>query len=178
MLRCVLRRWRCQRQCNTHVAEFSILSKTLNQRCYSASATSAVAAGNHTPNPHDTELPQPMSKYGNERIALGSLVALAMEAMPSQPKYFLDNGTLLGLWRNNALIDSDDDFDFGLLVHKKEFDSTYKQHFQDEFQIQLEQQLQATKSNIKYESRIVSTYADKIEIYDPNCGSFPLQGEK
>ena len=175
MLHCVLRR--CQRQCNTHVTEVSSLSKTLNQRCYSASATSAVAS-THTPNPHDTALPQPMSKYGNERIALGSLVALAMEAMPSQPKYFLDNGTLLGLWRNNALIDSDDDFDFGLLVHKKEFDSTYMQHFQHEFQIQLEQQLQATKSNIKYESRIVSTYADKIEIYDPNSGSFPLQGDK
>jgi hypothetical protein len=30
----------------------------------------------------------------------------------------------------------------------------------------------------KYESRVVDTYAHKIEIYDPTSGSFPLQGAR
>ena len=60
--------------------------------------------------------PQPMSRFGTERTALAREVALLMDALPQPPPYFLDNGTLLGLWREGALINSDDDFDFGVLV--------------------------------------------------------------
>ena len=57
-----------------------------------------------------------MSRFGTERTALAREVALLMDALPQPPPYFLDNGTLLGLWREGALINSDDDFDFGVLV--------------------------------------------------------------
>ena len=133
----------------------------------------------HTSHPYDTDGPQPMSKYRIERIEIGNIVARVLDKMPSQPKYFLDNGTLLGIWRSGKLIESDDDFDFGILLNAKEFNQdNYMLHFQQDFQTRLEQQLQQMGSNIKYESRIISTYADKIEVYDPNHGSFPLQGDK
>ena len=50
--------------------------------------------------------PQPMSRFGTERTALAREVALLMDALPQPPPYFLDNGTLLGLWREGALINS------------------------------------------------------------------------
>ena len=74
-------------------------------------------------NAHDSDLPEPMSKYGTERIELGKTLALVMDAMPCRPRYFLDNGTLLGVWRDGQLIEKDDDFDFGLLVDKAVFQS-------------------------------------------------------
>ena len=63
-----------------------------------------------------------MSRFGTERTALAREVALLMDALPQPPPYFLDNGTLLGLWREGALINSDDDFDFGVLLQNVQKD--------------------------------------------------------
>jgi hypothetical protein len=57
-----------------------------------------------------------MGQLGPERTGLGSIVADVMDTMSQKPRYFLDNGTLLGIWRDGGLIDCDDDFDFGILV--------------------------------------------------------------
>jgi hypothetical protein len=51
-----------------------------------------------------------MSVFGDERIELAKQVVLVMDEMPTKARYFLDNGTLLGLWRDGELIDNDDDF--------------------------------------------------------------------
>ena len=58
----------------------------------------------------DTDGPQRMSVFGDERIELAKQVVLVMDEMPTKARYFLDNGTLLGLWRDGELIDNDDDF--------------------------------------------------------------------
>ena len=84
-----------------------------------ASSTSAPPP-RYEANAGDTDGPQPMSLFGSERTDLAKACAVVLEAMPSKPRYFLDNGTLLGLWRNGQLIDKDDDFDFGLLVDGKD----------------------------------------------------------
>jgi len=132
----------------------------------------------------DTAGPQPMSLYGAERTDLAKVVALVLDSMPSEPRYFLDNGTLLGLWRDGGLIENDDDFDFGLLVDGKEFSPEWVVGFQLDFQARLEQRLQETYqdsssgSGPAYKSRVVDTYAHKIEIFDPAVGSFPLQGAR
>jgi cytidyltransferase-like protein len=123
-------------------------------------------------NAGDTDGPQPMSRFGAERLTLAKQVALILNEMPSQPRYFLDNGTLLGLWRDGELIDNDDDFDFGLLVDGAEFSPDWVVEFQRDFQTRLSQ------LTSQYRSRIVDSYAHKIEIFDPGPGSFPLRGEK
>lgn len=129
-------------------------------------------------NAGDTDGPQPMSMFGDERILLAKEVMAVMKEMPSKPRFFLDNGTLLGLWRNGELIDSDDDFDFGLLVDGAEFSANWVKSFQRDFQARLEQRLKDTGSGMEICSRVVDTYAHKIEIYDPTLGSFPLDGAK
>ena len=123
-------------------------------------------------NAGDTDGPQPMSRFGAERLSLAKKVARVLDEMPSQPRYFLDNGTLLGLWRDGELIDNDDDFDFGLLVGGAEFSPGWVTEFQRDFQARLGQ------LTSQYRSRVVDSYAHKIEIFDPAPGSFPLHGEK
>jgi hypothetical protein len=61
----------------------------------------------HTASAGDTAGAQPMSLFGERRTDLAKVVALVLDSMPSQPRYFLDNGTLLGLWRDGRLIESD-----------------------------------------------------------------------
>jgi cytidyltransferase-like protein len=131
---------------------------------------------NNGTNPGDTDGPQPMSRYGTERTNLAKEVALVMASMPCRPRYFLDNGTLLGLWRNGELIENDDDFDFGLLVDAAEYSSKWVVNFQQDFQVRLEQRLSDNGSDMQYHSRVIDTYANKIEVYDPSVGSFPLEG--
>jgi cytidyltransferase-like protein len=130
------------------------------------------------------ELPQPMSIYGKERTQLGATLSNIMNKMKPSPRYFLDNGTLLGLWRNGQLIDKDDDFDFGILINKSEFSSTWLDTFQRAVQIGLDEHRDdssdaaSSSSTPNYQSRVVTTYADKIEVYDASHGSFPLHGDK
>jgi cytidyltransferase-like protein len=111
-----------------------------------------------------------MSIFGTERKALAHAVARVLNDIPKRPKYFVDNGTLLGLWRDGALIDCDDDFDLGLLVDEKEFSLDYLA----ELHATLEHGLKSSP----YQARIVDSYAQKIEVYDPSQGSFDLVGER
>ena len=138
----------------------------------------AAPADGHVFNAGDTDGPQPMSVFGAQRVALAKEVMLVLKSMPCKPRFFLDNGTLLGLWRNGELIDSDDDFDFGLLVCCEEFSADWAAAFQSDFQGRLEQRLKDTGSDTPFRSRVVDSYAQKIEIYDPTHGSFPLDGER
>jgi len=141
----------------------------------------------------DVDGPQPMSRFLNERLALAKVVKLVLDEMPSRPRFFLDNGTLLGLWRDGELIDKDDDFDFGLLVDAAEFSPKYVLEFQKDLQRRLDHHSQclfdgggggqgATDddggSRSLYQSRVIDSYAHKIEIYDASHGSFPLNGSK
>ena len=74
------------------------ISSTMKRTC-------VVTATSTPPHSRDTAGPQPMSLYGKERTELGSILSDVLSNMPSAPRYFLDNGTLLGLWRNGTLID-------------------------------------------------------------------------
>ena len=55
------------------------------------------------------------TKYGIERINLAKYLRDEILIL-IENKYFIENGTLLGAWRNNKLIDHDDDFDFAVLI--------------------------------------------------------------
>jgi len=79
--------------------------------------------------------------------------------------WFIENGTLLGAWRNNSFIAHDDDFDIGILIDSEfEILNIFKQIY--------------NSLNNKYKVRLVNTYASKLEIYDESYGAYILPGEK
>jgi phosphorylcholine metabolism protein LicD len=79
--------------------------------------------------------------------------------------WFIENGTLLGAIRNNKFIPHDDDFDIGILIDSKDEIDTINQY--------INKLLPS-----KYKSRIIDTYSNKIEIYQPEYGNYKLLGPK
>lgn len=80
--------------------------------------------------------------------------------------WFIENGTLLGAWRNGKFIAHDDDFDIGMLITSElEAVNIYKK---------IESQLMTSK----YKCRLVNTYACKIEIFDEKYGKYILEEDK
>ena len=102
--------------------------------------------------------------YGNPRLELA--LELHNKILPKIKKhYFIENGTLLGAWRNNKFIPHDDDFDFGILLDDK---INYQDNIINIFNY--------IKSNLseKYKCRLISSYSDKIEVYQPSYGKYLL----
>ena len=102
--------------------------------------------------------------YGEPRLELA--LELHDKILPFIKKhYFIENGTLLGAWRNNKFIPHDDDFDFGILLDDK---VNYRDNIINIFNY--------IKSNLseKYKCRLISSYSDKIEVYQPSYGNYLL----
>ena len=101
-------------------------------------------------------------KYGDERMKLA--VFLRDSVFVHLPNtIFIENGTLLGAWRNSTFIDHDDDFDFGILIDSKSEISQLLEYIRD-----------SLPDN--YRCRMIDSYADKIEIYEPTFGDYILTG--
>ena len=103
------------------------------------------------------------TKYGIERINLAKYLRDEILIL-IENKYFIENGTLLGAWRNNKLIDHDDDFDFAVLIDSTNEISEIFSLIRDNL-------------NTKYKCRIIESYSNKIEIYDPLFGKYILDGK-
>ena len=102
------------------------------------------------------------NKYGNHRLKLA--VFLRDKILPLiKNTNFIENGTLLGAWRNKKFINHDDDFDFGILID----DMT-----------EIKVIFDIIKNNISkcYHCRLIENYSHKIEVYDPAFGKFTLTG--
>lgn len=104
------------------------------------------------------------NKFGIPRLELA--VYLRDNVLNQLDKQnFIENGTLLGAYRNNKFIDHDDDFDFGILLNSK--NEIY------EIQDKISKLLPS-----KYKCRLIKSYCSKLEIYQPNFGSYKLSGPK
>lgn len=99
--------------------------------------------------------------YGKQRLEIA--VYLRDNILNKYNNYFIENGTLLGAYRNGNFIAHDDDFDFALLLNNKN-------EIRDVFNY--------IQSNLKseYKCRLIDSYCDKIEIYNPIYGKYNLQG--
>jgi len=71
----------------------------------------------------------------------------------------------------------DDDFDFGVLVNKSEFTKSWVEQFQEAVQQGLDKHYELHSSSggegeggARYQTRVVGSYADKIEVYDASSG--------
>ena len=80
-------------------------------------------------------------------------------------KWFIENGTLLGAWRNGKFIVHDDDFDIAILIDSLE-----------EIAIIYNKINNLIKN--KYKIRLINTYASKIEVFDESYGKYILAGPK
>jgi phosphorylcholine metabolism protein LicD len=103
-----------------------------------------------------------MDIYGNERLALAVYFRDNVISNLSQP-IFIENGTLLGAWRNQKFIKHDDDFDFGILIDNLDEIGYILKTIKD-------------KLSENYECRHVNVFTEKIEIYEPKFGHFQLEG--
>ena len=105
-----------------------------------------------------------MDIWGTKRLELGVLVRDKILSKLEIP-WVIENGTLLGAYRNGKFIVHDDDFDIALFF---EWDpSAEAPKLLDKIRQLLPK---------PYEARYVSTYSQKIEVYDPTYGSFVLCG--
>lgn len=103
-------------------------------------------------------------RYGIQRLELA--IFLKNKILPNiECPWFIENGTLLGAWRNQKFIAHDDDFDIALLIDKQEdILKIYKY---------IKEALQGTP----FSSRLITSYSLKIEIFDVSFGKYKLSGE-
>ncbi len=99
--------------------------------------------------------------YGPSRVALAKLIKPVLDRIGVM--WFLDAGTLLGAYRNGKQISHDDDFDI----------AAYLPGFKDEELTALHTKIAAALPD-PYQIRIVTSYARKLEIFDPASSTFEL----
>ena len=101
-------------------------------------------------------------KYGKQRLELA--IYLRDNILDKyKNNYFIENGTLLGAYRNRQFIPHDDDFDFTFLLNNLEEINDFYNYINENL-------------NKKYKCRLIKTYAHKLEIYDESYGNYNLIG--
>jgi phosphorylcholine metabolism protein LicD len=103
-------------------------------------------------------------KYGIPRLELAIHLKEILNKM--NLPWYIENGTLLGSYRNSKFIPHDDDFDIAIL---------YKNYSLEK----LREDMNFIKKHLdkKYKIRLIDTYSQKLEVYDPNFGNYNLVKE-
>lgn len=108
---------------------------------------------------YDTKVER-TTKYKPELLTMANLVNKHLKAFYTDNptfRWFLADGTLLGAYRTGKMIKHDYDFDFGVFSTKEMLTKLYNY---------LSKVLEPTA----YECKLVDSYADKIEVWDPKSG--------
>lgn len=107
--------------------------------------------------------------WGQQRLALACVVRDILKQ--GNATWFVENGTLLGAWRNGGLIANDDDFDIAVL-----YQAIYTKENQIlPYQAEVFEMLQRLLPT-PFQVRSVSSYATKLEVFDPTHGHYYLAG--
>ena len=99
--------------------------------------------------------------FGDRRLALAKIVQPALNA--TGLAWYLDAGTLLGAYRDGEQIAHDDDFDIAVYI------PDYGDDDLEAIRWKLADALPAP-----YETRVVTSYAHKVEIFDATSETFQL----
>ena len=102
-------------------------------------------------------------KYGEQRLELGNIVAEILTQY--KINWCIENGTLLGAFRNGSFIIQDDDFDIAVFFEENALDELNKLY-------------DVIKDNLpeKYNVRTIDTYCNKLEVFDESYGNYELDG--
>ena len=103
--------------------------------------------------------------YGEERLELAKLVKPVLNRVGVT--WFLDGGTLLGAYRSGEVLPRDDDFDTAVYMPGYSGTSDLTG---------LEDELRGALGP-RYAVRLVTSYAHKLEVYDPKSSAFSLPGD-
>ncbi len=101
--------------------------------------------------------------YGSDRLRVALVVREILNDL--ELEWFIESGTLIGAFRDHKFISHDDDFDIAFLMYTQDFLADLNKLYH-----KIKDRLPAP-----LDCRIVNTYTDKIEIYDPTFGKFILQ---
>ena len=104
--------------------------------------------------------------YGPKRVETANAVLKVLEPRRSEFEMFLESGTLLGAYRNGKMLPHDDDFDLGIYVPDEESTMPLLESLKAALDYTLPE---------KYETRIVTSYSKKVEVYQPQFGKYPLR---
>lgn len=116
-----------------------------------------------------------MSDHAEARVHLGIVVRNIM--VKQELPWFIENGTLLGAWRDGKSIEGDDDFDIAVLcANDKACANTTEQLLRTWTQMREIAKLLQAHLPEPYKVREVSSYACKLEVFDPTKGSRELIG--
>ncbi len=99
--------------------------------------------------------------YGSSRLKLALVVKDILNIYKID--WFIENGTLLGAYRDGLFLMQDDDFDIGVI-------------FEDDYLAKIKALQSFININLpeKYQCREVATYTNKLEIFDPSEGVYTL----
>lgn len=100
--------------------------------------------------------------YGKDRLSLALIVKKILNRL--KVDWIIESGTLLGAYRSKKFIPHDDDFDIAIIFQNKNSVKNIN-NICSKIRLQLPKPL---------ECRIIDTYSDKIEVYDPTKGKYIL----
>ena len=100
--------------------------------------------------------------YGEARLVLARVVKAILEPLPMT--WFLDGGTLLGAYRSRQFLPKDDDFDMAIYLPSYRGEPELL-----ELNAALEKALPDS-----FSCRAVTSYAHKLEVFDPTSRCYPL----
>ena len=105
-----------------------------------------------------------MDRFGKPRLELALFLRDNVLDKFDFP-WMIEAGTLLGAWRSGRFIPHDDDFDIALLLNTDDCEEMLSRVFAE------------IKGLLptRYEARMITSYTQKIEVYDPSYGEYVIQ---
>ena len=107
-------------------------------------------------------------RYKAHRVALAAAARDILDRVGTELGFawYLEGGTLLGAYRDGRIIPHDDDFDIALFVDR----APEPEELLARWKVRIDQLLPEA-----YASRVVVSYAKKIELFEPAHGHYPLR---
>jgi len=111
--------------------------------------------------------------YGPSRVQLSLHLKAIFDKLALT--WILDSGNLLGAYRNGKMIQHDDDFDFGIYVPNLNSVHEKMEEYLEGLCTDIKKYFLVMGLNNKYQARVITDYAYKVEVFEPAYGKYPFR---